>query len=88
MIELNIVEALHISAQSLIFASLIYFFYLILKFGEVLGHTAHEGDRRPLREGAREFRLALCQGEPEHGTPAIALEQVAASAGRMVRAAR
>ena len=53
--------------QALLFVSLVYFFYLVLKFGHMLHHTASEGDARSLHEVSRDAYLAMWQGEPEHG---------------------
>jgi hypothetical protein len=86
--ELNALNVLVAAGQTLVFATLIYFFYLVIEFGHTLHHTAHDGDQRPLREAGREARLALLEGEPEHGRPGNVLDEIAAAAVRMAREAR
>lgn len=53
--------------QTLLLASLVYFFYLVLKFGHMLHHTASEGDGLSLHDVSRDAHIAMWQGEPEHG---------------------
>jgi hypothetical protein len=55
------------ACQTLLFVSLVYFFYLVLKFGHMLHHTASEGDARSLHQVSRDAYLTMWQGEPEHG---------------------
>ena len=73
--ELNVLDGLFAAGQSLFFVSLIYFFYLVLKFGQLLRHTAHESDEPPLRTPGRDAYAALCRGEPEHGAPEGGMRQ-------------
>jgi hypothetical protein len=86
--ELNALNVLMGVGQTLVFATLIYFFYLVLEFGNTLHPTAHEGDQRPLRQADAGTKLAMLQGEPEHGRPSHVLDEIAASAVRMAREAR
>ena len=86
MLELNVLDALVTAGQSLVLASLIYFLFLVVRYGDLFHHAGHEGDTRPLREAACGARMAVC-GEPEHGTPGNVLDEIAAGAARMARAA-
>jgi hypothetical protein len=87
MVDWNGLDALTAAGQALVLASLVYFFYLVLRYGELLRHVAHEGDQRPLRVAGPEAR-AMYLGEAEHGAPENVLEEIAASAARMARTAR
>ena len=87
MIELNLMGALTAAGQALVFASLVYFFTLVLRHGEWLRHAGHEGDRRPLRAADAGDRLAM-DPKPAGATPESALEEIAAVAARLARAAR
>ena len=79
MIELNVLDALMTAGQGLMFASLIYFFYLVVRHGDLL---RREGDHGSLHEA----RPTVYRGEPEHGMPVSMLDQIAASGVRMSRA--
>ena len=85
MVDLDVLGAL---LSVWMFASLVYFFYLVLRYGHLLRHSGHEGEQRPLREAGCEARLAMCHGEPEHGAPENVLDEIASAAVRMARAAR
>ena len=80
MIELNVLDALMAAGQALAFASLIYFFYLIVMHGDLLRHA--EGDPGTLREA----HPAVYRGEPEHGIAVSLIDEIAASAVRTARA--
>ena len=80
MLELHFVDALVAAGQALMFASLIYFFYLVIMHGDLVRYSNEEnGAVAP---------AALCRGEPEHGTPGNVLDDIAAGALRMARTAR
>jgi hypothetical protein len=84
MLELNVLDALVAAGEVLAFVSLIYFFFLVVRYGELFHHTGHEGDTRPLREAGRGARKAACCGEPEHGMPAHAPGVLDGIAARLV----
>lgn len=80
MLELNVLDALVAAGQALMVASLIYFFYLVIMHGDLLRHANEES--------GSETPATLCRGEPEHGSPGNVVDQIAANAVRMARAAR
>ena len=84
MLELNVLDALVAAGQALAFASLVYFFFLVLRYGELFHHAGHEGDTRLLREAGHEARVAVCRGEPEHGMPAHAAGGLDYFAARLI----
>lgn len=70
MVELDLLGALVAAVQALIFTSLVYFLYLVLKFGE-LSHTAGQEDGgSPTRAHGVSFITAWL-GEAEHGRPGV-----------------
>ena len=87
MIELNLMGALTAAGQALVFASLVYFFYLVVRHGEWLRHAGHEGDRRPLRAADAGDRLVM-DPTPASGAPETVLEEIAVAAARLARGAR
>ena len=87
MVELNVMGALTAAGQALVFASLMYFFYLVLRHGDLLRHAGHEGDRRPFRAADAGDRLAI-DPLPASGTPESVLDEIAAAAARLARSAR
>jgi len=86
--ELNVLDGLFAVGQSLFFVSLIYFFYLVLRFGQLLHPTGRESDESPPRAAGRDAYAALCRGEPEHGAPEGGMQQVSQYIRRVAHGAR
>lgn len=70
MAELNLSDVLVAAAQALVFASFVYFLYLVVKFGE-LSHTAVQEDGRSPAQAPHASFITVWLGETEHGLPGV-----------------
>ena len=72
MIELNVLEALLAAGQALVFASLVYFLYLVIRHGDLAHPDGLAHDARPALSESRGSYLSVWLGEAEHAGAAIA----------------
>lgn len=72
MIEINMLEALLAAGHALVFASLVYFLYLVIRHGSLAHPDGLARDTGPAPSASRGNHLSVWLGEAEHAGAAIA----------------